>query len=67
MAASLYSLLQKETVWQWGKKKAMAFCRLKEAVMAVPAFAYPRLGKPFILELAMTMQHTGAILSMDKY
>ena len=62
MAAPLYELTKKNTVFQWGERQQAAFDLLKERLCCAPILAYPRRDRDFILDCDASDEAAGAVL-----
>lgn len=58
----LWALLKKNRQWEWGPDQAQALVQLKQDLAQAPALAYPRVGEPFMVQLASSETAIGATL-----
>lgn len=65
IAGPLNELLQKKTVWRWGKEQRAAFMALKKALCTEPILAYPDFDLPFVLYTDASNYGIGAILAQQ--
>lgn len=63
LAAPLYKLLNKDTVWRWGPEEEKSFQGLKDALMSSPVLCQPDLDRPFFVKCDASDYTTGAVLS----
>jgi transposase InsO family protein len=65
IAGPLNELLQKKTVWRWGREQREAFMALKKALCTEPVLAYPDFNLPFVLYTDASNYGIGAILAQE--
>ncbi|CAM5076475.1 unnamed protein product [Natator depressus] len=61
----LWSLTKRDQQWDWGPEHDEAFRKLKEAVMAAPALAYPDPAEAFYFMASHSLGAIGAVLLQE--
>lgn len=65
IAGPLNELLQKKTIWRWGKEQREAFMALKHSLCSKPVLAYPDFDLPFVVYTDASNYGLGAILAQQ--
>ena len=63
MLAPLYSLLHKQTAWQWNTAQQTAFSKAKKLLVSSPVLAHFDQAKPLVLSCDASPYGIGAVLS----
>ena len=63
IASPLHGLTKKNCTFVWTTECQKAFESLKEKLISAPVVVYPDFGKPFVLEMDVSIKGLGAVLS----
>lgn len=66
IAAPLFTLTKKDTLFQWSAECQAAFTLLKKALTEAPVLAYPRFDVGFLLETNASRVGLGAVLAQKQ-